>query len=117
MPFIQPGQVVYLQGELGAGKTTFVQGLLKAWGFEGSVRSPTYTLVEPYPLSNFTVFHFDFYRLKNSAELAFIGIREYFTSNSIAFIEWPERAEGEIPKADWLLQFSYEGDGRKLEVA
>lgn len=109
---ISPGQVVYFCGELGAGKTTFVQGLLHAWGYNGAVKSPTYTLVEPYSFSNFTVYHFDFYRLKDPAELAFIGIEEYFSKDSICLIEWPEKAKGYLPRADWVIELSYDGDGR-----
>ena|SRR3989338_11564219 len=113
---LHPGQVIYLQGPLGAGKTTFVQGLLKAWGYAGQVTSPTYTLVESYGLPQFTVVHFDFYRLKHPQELAFIGIKEYFTPTSIVFIEWPERAGTFIPAADWSVEFSYKEEGRQVKV-
>ncbi|MCD6046769.1 MAG: ATPase [Gammaproteobacteria bacterium] len=112
---IHAGQVVYLHGELGAGKTSFVQGLLRAWGYHGAVKSPTYTLVEPYEFSQFTVYHFDLYRLKDPAELGFMGVEEYFSPESICLIEWPERAEGYLPKADCIIELSYDGEGRDLK--
>jgi tRNA threonylcarbamoyladenosine biosynthesis protein TsaE len=113
---IKPGQVVYLYGDLGSGKTSLVQGLLKAWRYQGVVTSPTFTLVEPYRLPNVDVYHFDFYRLQDPEELAFIGIKEYFSKHSICLIEWPDSAAGYIPKADWTVSLSYFEDGRRVHV-
>jgi len=105
-PHLVPGDVVYLEGPLGAGKTTFVQALLLALGYSSPVLSPTYTLVEPHQLSLGTVFHFDLYRIKNPEELEFIGIRDYFSSSSIALIEWPEQGGGSIPLPTWRIRLS-----------
>ncbi len=113
---ILPGEVLYLQGELGAGKTSWVQGVLQGLGYRGVVASPTYTLVESYVFPNLTLFHFDFYRLKDPEELRFIGIEEYFTPQSICVIEWPERATGLIPPPNWHIYLSYERVGRLLRV-
>lgn len=113
---IHPGQTVYLEGELGAGKTSFAQGLLKAWNYAGLVTSPTYTLVEPYSFPTFTVFHFDFYRLQDPKELEYIGIKDYFSSTHICLIEWPERAKGYVPKADWIITLEYDQEGRRLRI-
>lgn len=113
---IKPGEVIYLYGDLGTGKTTLVQVILKIWHYPGLVTSPTFTLVEPYRLPEFTVYHFDFYRLNDPKDLTAIGIREYFLPNSICFIEWPDAATGFIPAADWTIHLSYFQDGRKITI-
>lgn len=92
--------VVYLYGELGSGKTTFVRYLLRTLGYEGTVKSPTFTLVESYPFSSYTLYHFDLYRLKDPNELNEIGIYDYFSQDSLCFIEWPIKGEGILPPAD-----------------
>ncbi len=109
--------VLLLQGDLGVGKTTFARGFVHASGFEGIVKSPTYTLVEPYPIDNDrTCYHFDLYRLANPEELEFIGARDYFNETDVCLVEWPERAEGYLPAADWICEFSHHESGRNLTI-
>ncbi|HEY9532526.1 MAG TPA: tRNA (adenosine(37)-N6)-threonylcarbamoyltransferase complex ATPase subunit type 1 TsaE [Burkholderiales bacterium] len=117
-PGVAPGRVLHLRGDLGTGKTTLVRGLLRALGYAGRVKSPTYTLVEPYSLSSLHFYHFDFYRLKNQSEWLSSGFRDYFNPQAFCVVEWPEKA-GELlgpPDVDVLLQFSGEGRAAKLEA-
>lgn len=92
--------LVFLRGQLGAGKTTLVRGLLHALGHSGSVKSPTYTLLEPYSLGEIAVYHFDLYRVADAAELGFVGIDEIVDGDGLKLFEWPEKAAGWLPAAD-----------------
>jgi tRNA threonylcarbamoyladenosine biosynthesis protein TsaE len=108
----QPGRVLHLRGELGAGKTTLVRGLLRALGYRERVKSPTYTLVEPYGLSRLNLYHFDFYRFKDRSEWLSSGFREHFNPQSLCVVEWPERAGDLLPPPDLDIQLTYEGERR-----
>jgi tRNA threonylcarbamoyladenosine biosynthesis protein TsaE len=114
----EPGPLVIgLSGDLGAGKTTLVGGLLAALGHEGAVRSPTYTLIEPYHLAGRDVNHCDLYRLRHPSELDDLGIRDLLTPRSLLLVEWPERAEGRLGTPDLTLELGYLDDGRDVEVS
>jgi len=108
--------VIFLQGELGAGKTTLVRGFLRGAGFTGAVKSPTFTLVEEYNLGERKIFHFDLYRLSDPEELEWIGIRDYFAQNCLCFIEWAERGTGFLPAPDAVISLAVQGLGRNLTL-
>lgn len=108
--------IIFLQGCLGAGKTTFVRGFMRALGYQDKVKSPTFALVEPYQVQNQKIFHFDLYRLKQAAELRAIGIEEYFSNEAIFLIEWPEKGESLLPSADLLVNIVMVGEQRKIDL-
>ncbi|MDB6095868.1 MAG: tRNA ((37)-N6)-threonylcarbamoyltransferase complex ATPase subunit type 1 TsaE [Francisellaceae bacterium] len=113
---VPAGCIIFMQGDLGTGKTTWVRGFLQAQHVKDNVKSPTYTLVEVYDYLPIPVYHFDLYRLANPEELEFMGIRDYLLKNSIALIEWPERAQGIIKFPDLVFQFNYKELGRELII-
>lgn len=113
---IDHGIVIFLHGPLGAGKTTFTRGFLRGFGYQSKVKSPTYTLVEPYDADGKKIFHFDLYRVNHAEELEEFGVRDYFTSESICLIEWPEKGSPLLPAPDLVLHFKFLGAGREVEV-
>jgi tRNA threonylcarbamoyladenosine biosynthesis protein TsaE len=113
---LAPGCIVYLSGDLGAGKTTLVRGLVHALGHHGAVKSPTFTLVEPYQIGDWRLFHWDLYRLADPEELEFLGLRDQLDGQAVLLIEWPERGSGELPAADLEIALSYAGEGRTCQA-
>ena len=109
---LEPGLTIYLRGELGAGKTTVIRGLLRALGWQGPVRSPTYALVEVYAISRLDLHHFDFYRFHDPREWIDAGFRESFNGRTVSLIEWPERAGGLLPPADVEIDLELPAAGR-----
>ncbi|MBM4208331.1 MAG: tRNA (adenosine(37)-N6)-threonylcarbamoyltransferase complex ATPase subunit type 1 TsaE [Gammaproteobacteria bacterium] len=108
--------LVFLHGDLGAGKTTLVRGFLRAAGHKGTVKSPTYNLVEEYHLAGKTIYHFDLYRLKDPEELEWIGINDYLSQEAVCFIEWPEQGRKYLPKPDISITLTAQQEGRRLEI-
>jgi tRNA threonylcarbamoyladenosine biosynthesis protein TsaE len=110
------GGVIYLQGELGAGKTALVRALLRTCGVQSRIKSPSYALLETYKVSSLYFYHLDFYRFKNPQEWQEAGFRDLFHSNAVVLIEWPEKADGLLPQPDLLINLLYEGEGRIVNI-
>ena len=115
-PCLKPGLVIYLRGDLGAGKTTLTRGLLEGLGVRGPVKSPTYSLVEIYPFADFELYHFDLYRFNDPFEWEEAGFRECFHAKSVCVVEWPEKGEGFIPSPDMTINLSIAQQGRMVEI-
>lgn len=112
---LKPGMTFYLEGDLGAGKTTLVRGLLRALGHTGRVKSPTYTLVESYSVTGFEVFHFDLYRMHDPREWLDAGFRDVNDGLAVSLIEWPEKAAGWLPSPDVIIRLRINDDSREVE--
>jgi tRNA threonylcarbamoyladenosine biosynthesis protein TsaE len=113
---LEPGLNIHLHGELGAGKTTLVRGVLHALGYAGKVKSPTYTLVEVYEVSRLYLYHFDFYRLERAQDWIDAGFSEYFGGTAICLVEWPEKADGSLPPADLAIHLEFVGQARDARL-
>jgi tRNA threonylcarbamoyladenosine biosynthesis protein TsaE len=115
-PMLVSGLVVYLDGTLGAGKTTLVRGVLRALNHGGSVKSPTYTLIEPYVVSRLNLYHFDFYRFTSPDEYLEAGLEEYFAGDGVCLVEWAEKAAPYVAPPDLVIELTVAGDGRDIAV-
>ncbi|MDR1163227.1 MAG: tRNA (adenosine(37)-N6)-threonylcarbamoyltransferase complex ATPase subunit type 1 TsaE [Candidatus Accumulibacter sp.] len=116
-PFLTPGTVVWLRGNLGAGKTTVARAILRALGITGAVKSPTYTLVEVYVVSSLYLYHLDLYRFNAPEEFEDAGLGEYFRKDAVCLVEWPEKAAGYLPSADVELFLRFAGESREAQLS
>lgn len=114
---VESGLIIYLHGNLGAGKTTFVRGFLHGLGHVGKVKSPTYTLVEPYVIDDFNIYHFDLYRFIDEEEWESAGFRDFFNPSTVCFVEWPEKAENLLPIPDIDIYLQPNNEGRILQLS
>jgi len=112
----KPGRVLFISGDLGAGKTTLVRGLLRGLGHVGRAKSPTYALVEPYSLSSLDLYHFDFYRFKDRSEWLNSGFREHFNPASVCVVEWPEKAGDLLSPPDLHVTLDFDGEARRARL-
>ncbi len=108
------GGMIYLQGDLGAGKTTLTRGFMRAFGYLGAVKSPTYTLVEPYEFERCNIYHFDLYRLADPEEVSYLGTDEYFSAANLCLVEWAEKGAKWLPPPDLVIDIAPKGTGRQL---
>jgi len=113
---LRPPCVIYLEGDLGTGKTTLVRGILRGLGHQGSVRSPTYTLIEPYEVTGSCLYHLDLYRLSDPGELEYLGVRDLLGECSLLLVEWPERGGGRLPPPDLRIRIEHAPPGRDLRL-
>lgn len=113
---VPANSLIFLHGNLGAGKTALVRGYLRAAGHLGAVKSPTYNIVEEYHLPDRKIYHFDLYRLEDPEELAWLGIEDYFARHATVFIEWPDKGQGILPEPDFVIHLTWQERGRLLEM-
>ena len=114
--FTLPGSLVLLSGELGTGKTTFARGFIRQLGWQERIKSPSFSLLESYELEQLSLHHLDLYRIQSSAELEYLGLREYINSRDILLVEWPEKAQGFFPPAQWTVSLQYEQEQRCVSL-
>lgn len=114
--YCTPPLVIHFQGQLGAGKSTFIRAMLRSMGVTDTIKSPTYALLEPYQINQLHVYHFDLYRLSDAEELEYIGIRDYLQQDALCLIEWPEKGKGFIPEADLLCKIDILANARTITM-
>lgn len=113
---LSPHLVLWLEGNLGSGKTTLTRGILRGLGYNGKVKSPTYTLIEPYAISRLNLYHFDFYRFTSPEEFLDAGLDEYFSGTGICIVEWPDKAQPYLPLPDIIITLSPDSGGRQIQI-
>ena len=113
---LRPGLQIWLQGNLGMGKTTLTRGVLRGLGYAGRVKSPTYTLIEPYVVSRLDLYHFDFYRFTSPEEFIEAGLDEYFSAQGVCLVEWPQKAAPYVSAPDIEIRLALDGDGREAII-